>query len=109
MVMVLPFAGSALATFTALSMIGRIAGIVSYQGGVAMSAYELAKNEGNPVLAVFFLCVSLVPGVGKSVSGTFRDGAVLRGSMTADNYKNLGPITRTALTRIDTVRKICSR
>jgi len=55
--MVLPFAGSALVTFTGLSMIGRIAGIVSYQGGVAMSAYGLAKNEGNPVLAVFFsLC-----------------------------------------------------
>ncbi|KAK4208635.1 glycoside hydrolase superfamily [Rhypophila decipiens] len=57
---ILPGAGQALASFTRIAMIGRIASIGTYTDGVTMSAYEIAKDTDNLVLGIFFLLVDLI-------------------------------------------------
>ncbi|KAK0661204.1 hypothetical protein QBC41DRAFT_368572 [Cercophora samala] len=105
---ILPGAGQALAGFTRIAMIGRIASITAYSGGVAMSAYDLAKDPDNLVLGVFFLLVDLIPGVG-SLKSTWRQGGAMRGRMTQADIDKMGPFVKNGLQQIDNIRQVCRR
>ncbi|KAJ4286854.1 hypothetical protein N0V88_007866 [Collariella sp. IMI 366227] len=104
---IIPGAGQALSAVTRIAMFARIASITAYTGGVAMSAYEIANNPDNLGLAIFFLLIDLIPGVGKQAKGTWHDGSVLRGRMTPDVIDKLGPFVKNGLEGVDKVIQSC--
>ncbi|KAK4663433.1 hypothetical protein QC763_608300 [Podospora pseudopauciseta] len=105
---ILPGAGQALAGFTRIAMIGRIASITAYTGGVAMSAYEVASDPENLVLGIFLVLVDLVPGVG-SLKSTWKQGGAMRGKMTQADIDKMGPFVKNGLQQIDNIRQVCRR